>query len=253
MNCQVFEKVVIPLAHNQSIDADMREHGLLHAETCAYCALRLNEERMLIAGIHAAAAEIRLHNAPAHLETKLLTAFREQKSVVAPVAILLPREKRLWAGRQFQAIAAGILLLISAIAALWLQQSLAKHQPLESATLPPPQVAPEPQVPVPAPVSIVTAQPIVHRGTGPRPQKRLHHQAPENPVTEAETVTEFFPLSERDDLESLESGQIVRVELSGSALLAAGLPVDPAIVNEPVKADVLLGHDGQALAIRFVR
>jgi hypothetical protein len=66
-------------------------------------------------------------------------------------------------------------------------------------------------------------------------------------------VTEFFPLLEGDDLNTVESGQIVRVELSGAVLLAAGLPIDAALVDEPVKADVILGHDGQARAIRFVR
>jgi hypothetical protein len=32
-----------------------------------------------------------------------------------------------------------------------------------------------------------------------------------------------------------------------------GLPVDAEMANTPVKADVLLGHDGLARAIRFVR
>jgi hypothetical protein len=72
-------------------------------------------------------------------------------------------------------------------------------------------------------------------------------------LSEVEVVTEFFPLLEGDDLSSLESGQIVRVELQGSELLAVGLPVDAAMTGEPVKADVVLGHDGLARAIRFVR
>jgi hypothetical protein len=46
---------------------------------------------------------------------------------------------------------------------------------------------------------------------------------------------------------------MVRVELPGSALGEVGLPVDPETAKTPVKADVLLGDDGLARAIRFVR
>jgi hypothetical protein len=71
-----------------------------------------------------------------------------------------------------------------------------------------------------------------------------------------EVVTEFYPLMEAADLEdsdSLLAVQVVRVELPASALTAAGLSVGSEMSNEPVKADVVLGHDGLARAIRFVR
>jgi hypothetical protein len=42
------------------------------------------------------------------------------------------------------------------------------------------------------------------------------------------------------------------VELPRSALLSFGLPVDPDRASERVKADVLVGGDGVARAIRFV-
>jgi len=45
----------------------------------------------------------------------------------------------------------------------------------------------------------------------------------------------------------------VRVELPGSALGEVGLPFDPETAPESVKADVVLGQDGLARAIRFVR
>jgi len=60
-------------------------------------------------------------------------------------------------------------------------------------------------------------------------------------------------LREGEDLTALENLQLVRVELPGSALSEVGLPIDPETVNEPVKADVVLGQDGLARAIRFVR
>ena len=60
-------------------------------------------------------------------------------------------------------------------------------------------------------------------------------------------------MMEGDDLDSLERVQVVRVELPGSALSAVGLPIDAEMTREPVKADVVVGPDGLARAIRFVR
>jgi hypothetical protein len=50
-----------------------------------------------------------------------------------------------------------------------------------------------------------------------------------------------------------DGGHIVRVELPRSALVRFGLPVNMDRMNEKVKADVWLGVDGLAHAIRFVQ
>ena len=68
-----------------------------------------------------------------------------------------------------------------------------------------------------------------------------------------EEVTEFLPLADGEDLTSLEAAQVVRVELPVSALMDLGLRVGPEISPGQVKADILVGHDGSARAIRFVR
>jgi hypothetical protein len=68
-----------------------------------------------------------------------------------------------------------------------------------------------------------------------------------------ESVTDFMPLTVGAPAPPLESGQLVRVELPRSALASLGLPVNVERAHEPLKADVLLGGDGQARAIRFVR
>ena len=54
-------------------------------------------------------------------------------------------------------------------------------------------------------------------------------------------------------MNGLDSGRVVRVQLPRSALARFGLPVNAERAGEPVKADVLLGEDGTARAIRFVR
>jgi hypothetical protein len=70
---------------------------------------------------------------------------------------------------------------------------------------------------------------------------------------EAESVTEFIPLVVGAPAATpLEGGQLVRVQLPRAALASLGLPLNAERGNEPVKADVLLGNDGLARAIRFV-
>jgi hypothetical protein len=254
MNCRIFKKVVIPLAHQQLMDALIREQSLRHSEVCGDCALRLSEERALSGAVLVAAAEIALQEAPAHLEATLLNAFREQKALRAkPADLSVMRLRPLWSGRQLRALAAGILLLMSLVAAVWLQQNWLKRTTKEQVGSQPTPFSPEPQAPAPLPDRSVAPQEIGFQATPPSPQKRARRHRVANNLHEEEVVTEFFPLLEGDDLNTVESGQIVRVELSGAVLLAAGLPIDAALVDEPVKADVILGHDGQARAIRFVR
>lgn len=83
----------------------------------------------------------------------------------------------------------------------------------------------------------------------------VHRQAMNaSPASEAvaEITTDFFPLPHANALTSSDGGQMMRVELPRSALASFGLLVN----NERdgrVKADVLLGDDGLARAIRFVR
>ena len=52
---------------------------------------------------------------------------------------------------------------------------------------------------------------------------------------------------------STAMAQVIRVQLPRSTLTSFGFPVNAERWNEPVKADVVMGHDGIARAIRFVR
>jgi hypothetical protein len=76
------------------------------------------------------------------------------------------------------------------------------------------------------------------------------------PVAEAggeEYATDFIPLYQAEQAAPVVTGQLVRVELPRSALSRFGLTVNSEGGAERVKADVLLGEDGMARAIRFVR
>jgi hypothetical protein len=66
-----------------------------------------------------------------------------------------------------------------------------------------------------------------------------------------EVVTQFFPLME--DPPPFERGEILRVNLPASAMRGVGLPVSEDRLTDTVQADVLVGQEGLARAIRFVR
>jgi hypothetical protein len=68
-----------------------------------------------------------------------------------------------------------------------------------------------------------------------------------------EIATDFLPMTYGGAMNLQEGGQMVRVELPRLAMASFGLPVNMDRANEKVKADVLLGIDGLAHAIRFVR
>jgi hypothetical protein len=249
MNCQDFDKLVLALARNQLLEATTRAQGLAHTETCERCAARLAEERALLAGVRVVVAELAETEAPARVEVALLAAFRQQ--VAAPTNVIaLSVKHRYWIGWRLGAIAAGILLLISMLFAFW-QRS--PKPPEERAVVPQPVSSPSPQtMPLTPPEPIVERADVATRQPQ-KPRQRVRRQTSVNSADEAEVVTQFFPLREGEDLTALESARVVRVELPGSALSEVGLPVAPESANEPVKADVVLGQDGLARAIRFVR
>jgi hypothetical protein len=53
-------------------------------------------------------------------------------------------------------------------------------------------------------------------------------------------------------LPQFESGTIMRIELPVASLPAYGVDISPAADDQPIEADVLVGQDGQARAIRLV-
>ena len=68
-----------------------------------------------------------------------------------------------------------------------------------------------------------------------------------------EVATEFFPLTFIADSAALETGHVVRVRIPRSALVTFGVPMNVDRAGELVKADVVIGDDGLARAIRFIQ
>ena len=72
-------------------------------------------------------------------------------------------------------------------------------------------------------------------------------------VERTEVATEFFTVPGADISEPLEEPILVRVTLPRTALVKFGLPINAERSAEFVEADVVLGHNGLARAIRFVQ
>lgn len=84
-----------------------------------------------------------------------------------------------------------------------------------------------------------------------RPAVSVPAYTPKQPAPmPREVVTEFFPLM--DPAPPLDGAALFRVRVPASAMQAVGLPVREERLNDRVQADVVVGEEGLARAIRFV-
>lgn len=260
MRCSDFEPLVFQIARAPSLEDDPAgRQTLAHAEECKRCAARLAEEQALLAGARTVMADLADLQAPARLEEVLLTAFRKQAAakrsgspLLDPARVRLSSPARVRCHWQWIMAAAAALIVVAASAVAFLRYQsdevgrLGKLPVVTKVPVTPPAQWYDPAKAAPDPGTKMAG--------GRAPARKPNPRRSLKPLTEhAETTTDYFPLTDEDDLKSLDSAQVVRVELPASALITVGLGVDPNSDAETVKADVLLGQDGLARAIRFVR
>lgn len=75
--------------------------------------------------------------------------------------------------------------------------------------------------------------------------------APDSPARDATVRTPFLALVASEAIAAAPSGVIVSSEVAGATLSDYGLPVDPARIDQPVRAEFLLSPTGLVLAVRF--
>jgi hypothetical protein len=273
MNCQTFEPSVNDLARGQMMEAAWREEALAHAGNCERCASRLAHEQALSSGLRGFASSMETLEAPAQIETALRAAFRQRSAqkATAPVISIASARKQRWVG--WATAAAAAIATVFAIQAFSLREA---NAPLDRAgnTINLSSMSKMALVPIakgggdvsfvpPRNVNAVARQPRATLSAANRSMLNAKY-ASENKFSRAasvekaaqpeqEVVTDFMPLAYGAALSPNEGGQLVRVELPRSALVSLGLPMNADKPDERVKADVFLGHDGLARAIRFVR
>jgi hypothetical protein len=270
MNCQEFESILHDLAGDRKMNEPTRLSGLAHAEACTLCAASLAEERTLLAGLRAVAANAASEKAPPWVERELRLAFRQQAVASSNPAIISPpssvRHRPLWA-------LGAVALILGALAlSVPFRQRVPNPKPAQetqrasppirtlpaSESPPPPLSAPEQQEPRTAAETVLgpkpnrARHPVRQNGKG----HKLNRLTADSEVTasppEAEIATDFLPLVYGPSPARLDRGQVVRIKLSRLALLSFGLPMNEARAREPIEAEVVLGEDGTARAIRFV-
>lgn len=207
----------------------------LHLESCEACQVRLEGPRRVSSQV------VALHQValPQQATARFVARLEEEES----------REQRnaarRWFGRPLWRLAWCGALAVLLLAGLMLRTprtgSPARH------IVPPPST-----VPALVPKQFVAAAPD-------KPARPVHHharsqvaQARSGGVAAREVVTPFFTLPFSDAALPLDQATVIRVDLPRSALELAGLPVDEERRNGRIRADLVLGADGLARAIRFV-
>lgn len=293
MNCQDFENNLDDLSQGALMDARTRSAALAHADECRRCDTRLADQKTLRAGLRSLAAASDGEAPPRVESALLAAfrsqaAAKANEDTSAPVVVadsnVAPLRRRAgekqwsWmktlATAATAAAAAAVLLMIippgmdapsGDTVADRASAGPKEDNPQVSRMIEPartgaddgnaPEVAKN-ETPrafnsprggrvtaIPAsynPSANRRAQPPRGGSRGARPDR--------------EVVTEFIPLGNGDYSASDDAGQqVVRVELPRSALSSIGLPVSADRAGERIKADVLVGEDVLARAIRFVR
>jgi len=274
MNCRHFDADLVDAARGVHLDSAAELPLRDHLDACPACTARLERERHLTRhlGALASAAEPQSPRAAA-LEQDLLQSFAAMHAEqaqpvvsagpVAPARPAVPPSAVASARPAFPSSAARPWLALAAtlvvatglwwVSAQWrsgtrpdaagqAQSIPAQAQPTPAQASITPAV-PEHPAPAASPVrpAMVTTTPAAARTQAP----------PSRPPARNE-VMQFVTLPSAVGMPALESGRIVRVEVPTSMLPSLGFDIGPDTPSALVEADVLVGQDGQARAIRFV-
>lgn len=241
MNCQMFDDVVSVVAREQMMDAVEREAALSHAAVCRSCAERLTNERALSLELRQLAVAMETAAVSPRVEQQLMAHFDSQ--LPAKGRVFLPRRWR------YAAAAIAAVLLVALGFGSWQRRGITPSIPPAKTTV----VAMNDR---PTEIVSLSAKPVVPVAPLPakldrsRPQRNISKPTPDLEVKEV--ATDFIPVMYTPaDFEP--GGQVVRVELPRVAMARFGLPVNMDRADQRVKADVLVGPDGLARAIRFVQ
>jgi hypothetical protein len=286
MNCQRFETVIVDLADERLMDAATRAAALAHADACALCAARLSAERKMTARLNVAAAHDEAVKAPDRLKLALEAAFDEQfarqtAQVVRPdftrpaatraqrsqpspqVSRISQISAQISWTRWGLAAAAAALLFLAVAASLMTRQGeelKAVTTPPGATTSPSPRAA-EPQREEAAPPTAGENQTAPAPQSKPSTKRRSSTKgsgAPPNALAkdttgDDEQAAEFHRLTPLSETGPQEFEQVVRIEVPRSTLMMWGVPVNgERAAAERVKADVVIGEDGVARAIRIL-
>lgn len=276
MTCESFNSIVHDLATGRPVDGRLERDARAHQSDCETCSTALEEQRRVTSLLGAVAAEDAELEAPGRIEATVLGAFRlahgtanvvPLRPVVAAPVVGARRFSHSW-----MAVAATIVVGVAATLVSWQAMrsgpivappsdrgSIAEDPPAGRATEKPPVAPPvderagDGQYPGAAPGRGGGGGPVipVSNSAGGRRFSRPTRALPESEPQEL--VTDFFSLVPASGFAPTEGGQLVRLEVPRASLASLGVPIPVGNPDGSVTADLVMGYDGVAHAIRFVQ
>lgn len=230
MNCGVYRSRLVDVARG----GHPEPHLAAHLDACLACADFLSAQRRVSVAVREIAVQGRAAKLPRGLESELLAEFE----VVRKAA---PQPRLYWLSAGALALAAGLMAVVVQL-----------RSPGRPATQPPSVVA---KVAMPSALpttleSSVPAAPGLRPVTVPPRPIRPVRAAAARPVDQEEQP--FVSIPYTMPLGPEERGNVVRMDVPVSALIAAGLPMRVWDMSANASADVLVGEDGRARAVRLV-
>jgi anti-sigma factor RsiW len=219
MTCRQLTPDIVDMARGEALDLSREAAALRHLRECASCAARLDKQRAMSVALRRLAAErVRPSGDQNEDERVLLAAFDAARAQ--------PRR----VGTSVRLPLAATVVIAAGLSMGWMYERNARLQ------LPTAPVAPLAVVPlaVVRPPSLVAVAP-------PAAQTAAEKQ-----------WTPFVVLAGASGLPRFESGELIRIDIPESALPALGL-WPPQSHGGAIQADVLVGQDGLARAVRLVQ
>lgn|GEM_PF-675565 len=259
MNCQEFIDLVSELACDRPLDASIEQDARRHTTVCDSCAQLLAAQRMLTARIlEFAEATGNLHTSP-QVKQRLRAEVTKRKiaqnaSLGTSIRAAMGSVGRAIWPRWVVAAAISACLMVTTV--WWwtsttpVQEQLAGAQPPAAKEIPKTSPTVEPVAPATPHPQVVARQSPQHQ-----PQRRTpkRNRPTVSEVEGEEFASAFVPLTLSMDEKAIENGTIVRLEVPRTKLIAMGLPLHVDGDQETVNAEVMLGDNGVAYAIRVVR
>jgi hypothetical protein len=247
MSCNSFEEKIVAIARGELLDAELKQQALAHKETCSQCNERLHSEKVLNERLKAFAAVS--SQASPMIENKLREAFAAHVAKQNQVAPFAPRRQR-GAWIIGGVIAATLLVVIG----LFAQSYSSANKNLTGVVLT--SVEFERATEQDDWSDFIKAdspnRQSFYAKAKPRNYRNTNLTNKDSEI-ETEIATDFMPLVQDGLDEMPANGQIIRVELPRSTLVAFGIPIDVERGDEKITADVFMSEEGIAKAIRFVQ
>lgn len=235
MSCNLYRSALMEAARG----GQSAREATGHAATCEACQAFVAAQERLTRAARSVAAEAAIVTLPEGLESELLAEFDAVRST---------GQRPRW----YWMTAAGLALAASVVAGVLLVRVPWGLTGAPEAATQPAAMAKTPEAGTPAELKTVVAAVTLPPGPGrpepqkpaPKPTTRL--QAAEEPEAAFVSIPYTLPLAPD------ERANVVRMEVPVAALIAAGLPMRVQDMSANASADVLVGEDGRARAVRLI-